>query len=205
MIPRHNLELEVSVNLKELQYPPEEVLSWEEGLVCNHEYRDMRGRSWEAFFISHRAEKYLITEAGKKARDEEEFDEILNRFLDKNRRRFADQMGLELGVSSTAIALSAYGCAPAESCRSHFDGLENSLPPHVVFWTREKKAKNLVDLAKRKLVGLINCEMEEYGALLLYAKSIPDLMDFGKALYDLYGKKGLNRKLIVEHPERIFL
>lgn len=203
MIPVFKVPLEVDVDVGVLQYPPEDVLTEEGGLVCNHDYMDMRHRSWESFFLSHRAESYLVTEAGRRAKTEEEFDSLLNQFLEDNRRGFCNYDGVELGVSSVTLALSAFECVPAESCRGHFEGLDNTLPPHVVLWAEKEKAKDLISLARKSKVGLGNCNMEGYEALLLYAQNIPNLMAFGKGLYNLYGKRGLDRETIKNHPGRI--
>ncbi|MEU7872816.1 hypothetical protein [Dactylosporangium sp. NPDC049140] len=82
--------------------------------------------------------------------------------------------GLEIGVAGLSLALSAIGCVPAASCRSHTGEHSWSYAPVVIFATSRSRAEWLQPLAAR-----CDCGFEVDAArpklLAVVARSVTDM------------------------------
>jgi hypothetical protein len=181
-----------SVNFKKLQWPDEETLSYEDGLVDNHCYMDMRGMTWVDFGRCYKNERRLLSRIDKDAQTTQQFEELLDKFDGgEEYGDVADDFyfcGMETGIASPVIALSAMGCAPFSSCRGH-PGQVSREHAHVVFFARKDMARRLMNLVKGSMleVGLINERAEQYGCLNLYARDCVTMLNFSKMMRDRFG------------------
>ncbi|KRC43581.1 hypothetical protein ASE17_20520 [Phenylobacterium sp. Root77] len=83
--------------------------------------------------------------------------------------------GLDVGVASAVIALSALRAMPFISCNAgSFGGVHAASRPYVAFYIAEASPDLLLALAERAGVGL---EVQD-GVLCLYGRTILDLMQF---------------------------
>ncbi len=99
------LRIERSVDPARLNWPPDSWLASEDYFVRG--YADMRGLTWSDACETLRLEQGLLVRA---AGDPVAAEEVIS-----DEERF-DLDGLDLGVASSVVALSAAGCAPIASC-----------------------------------------------------------------------------------------
>ena len=183
MIPNYPVKILKNVTLEEIRWPPTKVLTYEDGLMANHEYADERGHSWEDFLKAYALEKTLVERAGKEARNADHFEEILEKLQEELfSKGNEDLWNFELGVSSVSLAVSAFGGAPVSSCRHH-PRRSNEEQPYVAFWIKRRSIKKLVELSEKVPIGLTNYDIEGYTGLIAWAGNIVDLMTFGNAIY----------------------
>ncbi|MFH0870846.1 MAG: hypothetical protein V1866_07375 [archaeon] len=184
------IKLEVDVNIAQLEEPPKELLSTEDGLECNNDYTDFRWLGWAEWKKSFPIEKRYLLQAESKSRTLKAFeDKLVNReewLLQKSGIDHA--IFCELGISSMVSALYAIGCYPIISCRGNPECEPNiNTVPSVAFFSNKKTAKQLVQLAT-PTIGLFNADIEGFEGLAIYARRAMHLLEFSKVLYD-------NRKL----------
>jgi hypothetical protein len=74
----------------------------------------------------------------------------------------------------------------------------NQVHPSVAFWSDKQRGKTLRELAKQLNVGIVlNLEdLEGYPGLVIYGQTIPDLMDYGLALFKKYGVTVVNPRSV---------
>lgn len=85
--------------------------------------------------------------------------------------------GLDVGVASAVIALSALGATPFISCNAgSFGGVHPASRPYVAFYIASASPDLLLALAEGAGLGL---EVQD-GVLCLYARTILDLMQFAR-------------------------
>lgn len=85
--------------------------------------------------------------------------------------------GLDVGVASAVIALSALGAVPFISCNAgSFGGVHAARRPYVAFYIGQASADLLEAFAESAGVGL---EVQN-GVLCLYGRTILDLMQFAR-------------------------
>jgi hypothetical protein len=88
--------------------------------------------------------------------------------------------GLDLGVASTVIALSAARCIPFSSCNAGvFGGHHRESHPLVAFYARRPIAELVLACAYDSIAGL---QTNENGCLVAYADDIRVLRQFAKIL-----------------------
>jgi hypothetical protein len=106
--------------------------------------------------------------------------------------------GLDIGVASSVIALSAARCIPCTSCNGGcFGDRHHEGYPLVSFYTMPAWIPYLLETAEEAGVGLIN---EESGSILVYANDISRMMSFASALIARNQEFG-NLKIISPTPE----
>lgn len=89
--------------------------------------------------------------------------------------------GLDVGVASAVIALSALGATPFISCNAgFFGGAHPASRPYVAFYLANADPTLLKKVAEEADVGL---ETED-GVLRLYARSVFDLLEFARRVLE---------------------
>lgn len=198
MIPEYNVDLRRKVNTRRIVYPPKKFLTYEDGLVANHEYNDSRGITWDNFRKVFPIENNWIIKAGSLAKDATDFERIFQEFDDEALESEADFFGMEPGIASLTFAVSAFGGAPVSSCRHHPER-SNEEQPYVAFWCRKKMAKNLAEIAKRQPIGIENYDIENYGGLIIWGRNILNLLDFSHRIYNF--STGRNLKCFLQRKK----
>jgi hypothetical protein len=88
--------------------------------------------------------------------------------------------GLDLGVASAVLAISAVGCIPVASCNGGaFGGTHAAVCPIVAFFMKPGHQSLLLACATRAGVGLRVCED---GQVQVYASSVLAILDFADEL-----------------------
>lgn len=153
----------------------------EEFFVGNQQYQDFRSFSWEQVGQAIELEIKLIDRL-RSADDIEVEAEILAEEISAEITEGADLWGLEIGVASAVLALSALGCIPVVSCSAGaFGGRHPSAFPYVAFFAKGKLVAALIALARASNVGL---DSIEEGMLRLFSDRDIGLLDFAKAAFE---------------------
>jgi hypothetical protein len=182
MIPKLDFKVERRLDLRRISMPPERILSCEDGLMCNHNYEDMRGANWGQVRRIIYWERAAIRIVSEEAKTKEQFYEIAGDV------GLESPIGAELGTGSLILAISALGGAPAASCRGHYKSWRDT--PFVAFWSAKGLARKVLTLANQcPPIGIKNCELDDWphGAAV-YSACITDLVDFAEVLYRLHQK-----------------
>jgi hypothetical protein len=176
----HNIKkVDISRNLNgaSLFIPEEELLEDEAaGGVDNHDYCDMRGRSWEDTAAVLAYEKERIEQILPLS--QEETDELADECYEEDSEYFE---GIDIGVASVVFALSAAGGVPVASCNGGaFGGHHLESYPLVVFYADVKHTSLLEKVAEEVQVGL---KRGAGGAAIVFADDILKMYNFALALY----------------------
>jgi hypothetical protein len=171
------LDIERSVDLKALGWP-ERGAARAEGFGGNRNYGDLRGCSWEE------AQRILEIEQAILARLESatDFADVLDR-VNKELDELYDEgdsvlFGLDIGVASTVISLSAARCIPFSSCNGgSFGEHHHESFPLVTFFAKPEWIPAITDAAEEANAGL--CNSGE--ALAVYAQ-IKDMLALARGL-----------------------
>jgi hypothetical protein len=181
-----------SVDPSSLEWPqPGQAIS-EYGLGQNREYVDLRRFTWGAVERILRYERSLMDRLKPADRSLEELEEELE---ETNDRLF----GLDVGVASAVVALSASRCVPFTSCNAgaFSDGGHFEVYPLVAFYAKPPWVPILLATADRARIGLTN----NGGAVVAFVDDIYKLAQFAKGLYQRRGE--INRLRLREHsPSR---
>ena len=158
--------IERSIEPSQLDWPPESDLASEENFVRG--YKDMRGFSWEDACETLKVERdILVRVAGDLSAAEESLtgDE------------WCALRGLDVGVASAVVALSAANCAPFSSCNGEVG--HHEVHPCIGFYCRKGRVPNLLKAAEIACCGLT---IGEAGFVVLYARSVAPLLRFAERL-----------------------
>jgi hypothetical protein len=177
MIRQFNLTIERSVKLDSLGWP-EPGAAAADGLRCNRAYCDLRGYSWRQSMEILQLEERLTTRFQSKE-DSRTVLGAVSRELDELHDNGEDGLlGLDLGVASTVIALSAARCIPFSSCNGGaFGDHHEEAHPLVSFFVKPAWVAILLNIAKEADVGLYNSG----DALVVYGE-ILDMLSFARGL-----------------------
>jgi len=133
----------------------------------------MRGLTWDDAYETLKLEKELIDRYPGDLNDAEET-------MFETEEDVSGLYGLDLGIASTVVALSAAGCAPVASC--------NGAPGHheayslVAFYCRKGRVKDILKATEISNCGLYNGESR---ALVAYGENVGTLMQFAEVLIAL--------------------
>ena len=117
-----------------------------------------------------------ITRIETSADPDEEYDLIEDELYDDPEGIY----GLDIGVASTVVALSAARCIPFSSCNGGaFGGSHHEFHPVVAFFSRRQTAPLLLECAEETNSGLVS---ENTGNLVVYADDIRNIRAFACAL-----------------------
>jgi hypothetical protein len=160
-----------------MHWPASDEFRTDSGLGGNREYADMRRMAWREYREVAAYEFALVAQLENL--DDDGRSDLLDAL--ENDDEIMALMGLDPGVASVVIALSAARCAPFTSCNGGaFGDRHHEHYPIVGFFCREPLIPLLLACAEAASVGLV-CQG---GGLLVYSRTIADMMAFGSALHD---------------------
>ncbi|MGE0294498.1 MAG: hypothetical protein AB7P97_19265 [Hyphomonadaceae bacterium] len=188
------VEIRRDLSAKDLGWYDEEHESAEQELGGNRRYEDLRAFGWSDVATALEIERDVIAQitALDLTADEEklghreeaawEILEELEAAQDTWSMWGGPLWGLDVGVASAVIAVSAAGCVPFSSCNAGaFGRHHNSTYPNVGFYMRAPTLPTMLACAERAGVSLT----PGYdGSALLLAKNVDDLLAFASACYD---------------------
>jgi hypothetical protein len=192
MFRKFNVELERTINTEALGWPEADMCEDDSGLGGNRGYCDLRGAPWEEAAGALALEESLLG----RLRSADDLAATLDIIKDELYEDPEGLWGLDIGVASTVIALSAAGCIPCTSCNGgcfgdgHHEGY-----PLVSFYAMPAWVPYLLEAAEEAKVGLVN---EDTGSMLVYADDISRMMLFASALID---RRQYFGKLEISLPE----
>lgn len=172
---RFDVEITREVGRESLHWPFADDLR-SDAYEGNMGYYDLRGRTWTEAHESLALEKELVERVENAADPKIEIGEIEDELYEE----FDNELwGLDLGVVSTVIALSAAKSIPFASCNGGaFGDRHYEDHPLVVFHAKSRSVDLLLKCAERANTGLEN----QNGGLMAYANCITDMMAFAGAI-----------------------
>jgi len=172
-----DLDIVCEVDAQAAGWPlPGEAMN-EYGLGGNRDYVDLRRCSWRSAREALVAETEYLEYLASGAEIPPDDDEIWNEMYEDERLQ-----GLDLGIVSTVLALSAAGCVPVTSCNGGCLGdRHHEFCPLVVFFARENCIPLLLQTAQGAGTGLRNGLA---GTLCVYADDILKMLKFAQGLLD---------------------
>ena len=172
-----DVEIERRVAASRLSWPKPGEASQDSFLGCNREYADLRGLPWHEARRVYEVETQIIARLEASCDPEEELEEIEDRLYDED----ADHLyGLDIGVASAVVALSAARCLPFTSCNAgSFGGSHHEGHPLVAFYARPPTVSLLLESVKDADASLSN---NDSGSLIVYADDIRKIREFALAL-----------------------
>jgi hypothetical protein len=182
-LKHHQFPVSVSIDeCTETGWPEWIEMGDESGLGANHQYEDLRNMSWELVRGALEAEQAAInkfTQTGAVS-----FEEAEAYFSDEAKDWEQDQLdplwGLDMGVASAVLALSAAGCVPFTSCNAGaFGGRHFEKYPLVGFYLPCQLANILPRIVAEAGVGL---HQHGSGVFQIYADEIPAMMRFAERM-----------------------
>ena len=175
---KFNVDMKREIHVGAMGWPSEEEAGNERILGGNLGYCDLRGFSWEEASATGNKEEELI-ERILQAEDPETELELIDDEL------YEDDIGLyglDIGVASAVVGLSAAGCVPCCSCNGGaFGGFHKEDYPLIAFFAPTQMTDLLLECAGTAGLGLEN---SEHGTLLAYANDIEKIRAFGQLLIE---------------------
>jgi len=161
-----------------LSWPEPGEAGGERCLGCNRSYEDLRRLPWSEAKRVYALEREFITTIEAADDPEESYDAIEEELYEDPDGIY----GLDLGVASTVIALSAGRCIPFSSCNAGaFGGFHHETHPVVAFFARPPMANLLLECAREAACGL---QSVKDGHLIVYDRTILGVLAFAKAVID---------------------
>lgn len=181
VFPTIDVDIDRNASGAGLRWPKGEEVETDSGLGCNREYADLRRMTWRDYAEVAQAEDDLFALLVACDDPEEELDQLEAEAEEAEETGEPDPlMGLDVGIASTVIALSAAGCIPVSSCNGGvFGRRHHERHPLVVFCAREPHLSVLNLAATEADIGLIN---SGDGFLLAYSGNIERMRDFARSL-----------------------
>jgi hypothetical protein len=180
-----------SIDPSALVWPSEREAS--EGLRCdNHSYIDFRGFSWNDARRILAFEEELVNRIKAAEDPEAARNEIMDELYEDDEGLF----GMDIGVASAVVALSAGECIPFTSCNGGYYGdhhLEHY--PLVGCYVRPDKISSLMNAAIEADVSMTN---DENGAVFVYTSEISGIVAFARSMIKQQ-RRGVNT--LITHSE----
>jgi hypothetical protein len=174
---RRELELTDLAHISNEELEQAEDEGWLAGNRC---YRDMRGFSWDEVRAALDTEINVIN----RLRSAEDPETELATFEELQATSFEDApalWGLDIGVASATIAVSAYGATPVSSCTAGaFGGQHQAKHPYVAFFLPKELASEVMLCAQESDVGLLS---DENGIAQIYGQGEMDLVRFAESAW----------------------
>jgi hypothetical protein len=164
------------MRVSELSWPEAGEAASESGLGCNRVYIDLRRLSWTE------ARRVLAEEASVIARTEKagNAEDECSIIEEESYESEVDLYGLDIGVASTVVALSAARCVPFSSCNAGaFGGTHHENYPVIAFYAKPKTADLLLVIATEVDVGIEN---GTYGCVVMFSNDIRKFPRFADAM-----------------------
>ncbi|MFA6267838.1 MAG: hypothetical protein WC670_19240 [Pseudolabrys sp.] len=178
MAERHTFDVKItrSVARNNLRWPERGEALDESGLGCNRAYMDLRFCTWRDAKRVFDQESVLIERLEAAADLDEEYELIVEELYEEDEGLF----GLDIGVASSAIALSAAGCVSCSSCNAGaYGGSHYELYPVVAFFAKAQQVDLLLQFAEEANIGLENGGS---GIVVAYAGDVRNMRAFADAL-----------------------
>lgn len=161
-----------------LRWPTRGEASAERSLGCNQSYIDLRGMTWSDVCRVFDLEGSLIDRLEHAEDLERECALIEDELYEDDEGIF----GLDIGIASTVIALSAASCIPCSSCNGGaYGGTHHELYPTVAFFAKPQQIDLLLQCATEANIGIEN---QESGVVVAYADDIRNMRTFAAALME---------------------
>jgi hypothetical protein len=174
--PRFDVELSRQVRVPELGWPEPGEAADESGLGCNRAYMDLRRLSWTDAKKAHADEVRLVAQIENAEDPEGELSDIEEEYDESE----VELYGLDIGVASTVVALSAARCVPFASCNgAAFGGRHHEVYPLVAFYAKPATANLLVAIATEANIGIEN---GGHGCLVVFSDDIRKFPRFADAM-----------------------
>jgi hypothetical protein len=149
--PTFDVEIARKVDKQHLGWPGPGEADDDRNLGCNREYMDLRGRSWREAEMVFALEGELIRRIESAADPVDEYQAVEDELFESDEGLF----GLDLGVASTVVALSAGKCVPFSSCNGGaFGGKHHERYPVVAFYAPVQMLALLLASAEEADIGL---------------------------------------------------
>lgn len=190
---KFDVEIVRQIEPQHLDWPKRGEAQTDYGLGCNREYVDLRGLSWSEAKRVYEVESTLIRRVETSSDPVAELEDISEQCYEND-----DVViyGLDIGVASTVVALSAAGCVPCVSCNGGtFGDHHYEKHPLVVFYARREFVDLLLARAEDAGVGL---ELALGGSLMVYSDEIQRMRRFAEIL--IREKKILRRLRTLRRP-----
>ena len=159
----------------------------EDGLEGNQQYRDLRGMSWDQVERALKQEAEFFDRLAA-APDLDVEAELIDEEREAAYFSEDDLWGLDVGVISATIALSALGGTPVSSCNAGgFGGFHVAAFPYVAFFLPRSEAAEVLAIAEVADVGL---DVVAGGIARLYGRTDLDLHRFAQAALKRHGASG---------------
>lgn len=176
VFPKFDVTISRSVRMNALGWPEPGKASAESCLGCNRSYSDLRRLSWTEAKRVFAEEGELIARIEAAIDSEEEYSTIEEECYDFE----FDLHGLDIGVASTVVALSAARCVPFSSCNAGaFGGDHHEIYPVAAFFARPETTRLLLDAAATVNLGIEN---GDNGSLVAFADDIRSFRNFAEAI-----------------------
>jgi|GEM_PF-1557001 len=177
--PTFEVDIERKVDVTLLGWPERAEADMDSGLGCNRSYIDLRGLTWTEAKRVYRAEDEFIARIEAADDPDEEYEAIEEELYQDPEGIY----GLDIGVASTVVALSASRCVPFTSCNAGAlgGGTHHEWHPLVAFYAPSAVIELLLRCAEASAVGLTN---HEGARLLVYARDIRDMRNFAWLLIE---------------------
>jgi hypothetical protein len=174
--PKFDVEVSRQVRIADLGWPEPSEAADESGLGCNRAYTDLRRLSWTDAKSALADEAQLIARIVNAADPEDEYSTIEDEYDESE----VDLYGLDIGVASTVVGLSAARCVPFSSCNAGiFGGNHHEAYPVVAFYAKPETANLLLAIANEVDIGIEN---DGYGSLVMFSDDIRKFPMFADAM-----------------------
>lgn len=159
-----------------LCWPEQGEATDDSGLGGNRAYSDLRGLSWTDAKRAFALEGELIARIENSDDSDAEYDVIDEELNESEDHLF----GLDVGVASTVVCLSAARCIPFSSCNGGaFGGRHQEAYPLVAFFARAQMVDLLLTAATNADIGLEN---HVSGYAMAYSDDIRRFRNFAGCL-----------------------
>lgn len=176
--PVFDVVIERTVEARSLYWPAPGEAGHDSAVGGNRHYEDMRGFTWTEARRVHELEQQLIGRIVAADDPDEEYEAIDEELYEDPE----GLIGLDIGVASSVVALSAARCLPFSSCNGGaFGGNHYESHPVVAFCAKAELVPLLLDCAEIADVGLIT---DTHGQVILYARDIRAMPAFARAVMD---------------------
>lgn len=175
--PHFDVEIERSIEPEHLAWPePGEAMD-ESSLGCNRNYVDLRRLPWLEARRVYSVEEKIFARIEASQDPDKEYELVVEELYEDP----YDIYGLDIGVASAVVALSAARCVPFSSCNGGaFGGSHHESHPVVAFFAQPETTPLLLECAEEANSGL---SMGKFGNLVVYADDIRNMRAFAHALF----------------------
>jgi hypothetical protein len=196
--PTFEVEIVRKVDVGQLDWPAPGDSDDDSGLGCNRMYTDLRRLSWGEARRVHALEGELMARVESARNAEEEVSTIEDELYESDSHLY----GLDLGVASTVISLSAARCVPFSSCNAGtFCGHHQEVYPLVAFFAKAPMIDLLLRAATEAEIGMGN---HLFGCLVAYADDVRKVRGFAERLIAMRSLfQGLRARKISRREESV--